>query len=459
VQLRGTPDDLWTCPVSARRTCLAALAVTVGVLAGPASAGVESGPWKRIGKTPAVVPSDAVAPRVLELPTADEAPPAATPAQRDALQRRLESALAGSTAGTLSAAVDVEGYEPVLRRESSHPLPPASTQKSYVGLSALVALGPDARYRTEVATTAPVSAGRVQGHVWLVAGGDPYLTMGYLRLLARSVRAAGITRIDGDVRLDDMRYDQRRTADGWKSSFMPGQSGPLSALAVDGNRWRSDSTFLADPAFPAAVLFRDYLRAEGVSVGDAVRRDPRPAAARTLAVHNGTPLPAAVRRALKTSDNFATELLLKEVGRVVRGDGSSAGGLTAVRDVLGRHAVPVGAGSDGSGLSAHNRQTTAGQVLLLRAADGSGSGASFRESLPLGCRDGTLRKRYCGTAAEGRVSAKTGTLSGVRVLSGYTTTASGRDVWFSFQLTGVKEGAKALAAIDRAVVVLAGSTD
>jgi D-alanyl-D-alanine carboxypeptidase/D-alanyl-D-alanine-endopeptidase (penicillin-binding protein 4) len=196
-----------------------------------------------------------------------------------------------------------------------------------------------------------------------------------------------------------------------------------------------------------------------VVVQGTVRRERRPADAVTVAERVSGPVPAVVRRALKDSDNFAAELLLKELGRVVRGDGSSAGGLTAVRDVLGEHSVPVGAGSDGSGLSAHNRQTTSGQLLLLQAADGSGSGPAFRAALPTGCRDGTLKKRYCGTAAEGRVSAKTGTLTGVRALSGYTQTASGRTVRFAFQLTGVQDGGRALAAIDRAVVALASSTD
>lgn len=428
----------------------------VGLLAGPASAGVEIGPWKRVGNV-SIVSQLAVAPQPVVLPS--EPSGEITPAQRDGLRYRLELALGGSTATTLSASVDVEGYGAVLRRDATRALPPASTQKSFVGLSALLALGPDARYRTEVASVSPPAAGRVQGHVWLVAGGDPYLTSGYLRLLARSVRAAGVTTITGDVALDDMRYDQQRTAAGWKSSFMPGQSGPLSALAVDGNRWRSDDAFLADPAFPAAVLFRDYLRAEGVTVSGIVRRGNRPAGAHTLAVHNGTPLPAAVHRALKESDNFAAELLLKELGHVVRGNGSSADGLDAVREVLGRHAVPVGVGSDGSGLSSHDRQSTSGQVQLLRVADDVAEGPAFRASLPIGCRDGTLKWRFCETPAEGRVSAKTGTLSGVRALAGYTRTASGRDVWFAFQLTGVTDGARALTALDRAVVVLAGSTD
>ena len=442
--------------MSARRLTAAALLLALGLLVTPASAGVTVGPWKRVAD---VVATTAVEPRVIALPTSEPEPTEVPATQRDALRREVEAALAGSTAVTVSAAIDVDGYGPLLRRDADHLLPPASTQKSFVALSALVGLSPQTRYRTEVAATAVPVAGTLPGSVWLVAGGDPYLSATYLRGLAKKVRALGITRVSGDVLLDDLRYDQRRTAAGWKSSFMPGQSGPLSALAVNRNTWRTDDAFLADPAFPNAVLFRDYLRSEGVAVGGTVRRAPRPATARTLAVHSGATLSAVLRRVLKESDNFAAELVLKEIGRVVRADGSSAGGLEAVRSVLGRHAVPVGPGTDGSGLSAQDRQTTSGQVLLLQAADASGAGSDFRAALSLGCRDGTLARRFCGTPAEGRVSAKTGTLRGVRALAGYTRTASGRDVRFAFQLTGVESGAKALAAIDRAVVALASSTD
>jgi D-alanyl-D-alanine carboxypeptidase/D-alanyl-D-alanine-endopeptidase (penicillin-binding protein 4) len=193
-------------------------------------------------------------------------------------------------------------------------------------------------------------------------------------------------------------------------------------------------------------------------LGDVVR-EPRPPAAYTVASHEGSTLSTTVTRTLKASDNFAAEMLLKELGRGVRADGSSAGGLAAVRSVLGGQGVPVGAGSDGSGLSANDRQTAAGQVKLLQLAERSNVAVAFRGAMPLGCRDGTLRRRFCRTSAEGRVWAKTGTISGVRALSGVTRTASGRQVQFTFQLSGVSNGAKALAAIDRAVVVLAGSRD
>ena len=383
--------------------------------------------------------------------------PQLTKAAADALGRSVGTALAGSGARTIAAAVEVDGYGGVYRRNSGVAVPPASTQKSFTGLSVLLALGPEARLRTEVAATGTLDAGHQAGHLWLVGGGDPYLTGAQLAALAAQVRAAGITTVAGDLMLDDSRYDARRSAAGWRPSFVPGQSGPLSALALDRNRWRGDRAFLADPALPAAVRFRDLLRAAGVTVAGTVRRSQRLPHATTVAVHESEPMASLVSRVLKASDNFAAELLLKELGRTVRADGSSAGGIAATRQVLGALGVPVGAGADGSGLSSLDRQTPAGQVALLRAGRRSPVAASFRAALPVGCVDGTLKKRLCRTAAAGRVQAKTGTLSGVRTLAGYTTTGRGRVVYFAFQLSGAADGARALRAIDRAVVLLASN--
>ena len=383
--------------------------------------------------------------------------PPLTKAAADALGRSVGTALAASGARTIAASVEVEGYGGVYRRNSGASVPPASTQKSFTGLSVLLALGPDARLRTEVAAAAVPDAGHLPGHLWLVGGGDPYLTGAQLTALAAKVRAAGVTTVAGDLLLDDSRYDARRSAAGWRASFVPGQSGPLSAMALDANRWRGDRAFLADPALPAATRFRDLLEAAGVTVTGAVRRAPRPAEAVTVALHESAPLSAVVSRVLKASDNFAAELLLKELGRTVRADGSSAGGIAASKQVLGALGVPVGPGADGSGLSSLDRQTPAGQVALLRAGRRSAVATAFRAALPVGCVDGTLKKRLCGTVAAGRVQAKTGTLSGVRTLAGYTTTARGRVVTFAIQLSGAADGAKALRAIDRAVVLLAAN--
>lgn len=396
-------------------------------------------------------------------PTTVPAPPPAgrTSAEASAasdLGARVSSALSGAGATTIAAAVEVDGLGTVLRRDAAHQLPPASTQKSFVTGAALLRLGAGTRFSTEVSALRRPVNGVVQGDLWLVPGGDPYLTTSGLRALASSLRAAGVTRVTGVLRLDDSRYDAKRRAEGWKAEWVPTESGPLSSFAVDSNQWRKDSAFLSDPALPNAVKARDLMRAAGISIG-TITRQRRPAGTVTLAAVQSGPMSAVVRRILKDSHNFAAELLLKEVGRVVSGKGTSLDGLAAVRTVLGELGVKVGVGSDGSGLSVHDRQNPDSQVALLRVLGSSQVASVFRAALPIACRDGTLATRMCGTAAEGRASAKTGTVTGVRTLAGYTTTRSGRAVRFAFQITGVSDGTRARNAMDRAVVVLAAATE
>ena len=76
----------------------------------------------------------------------------------------------------------------------------------------------------------------------------------------------------------------------------------------------------------------------------------------------------------------------------------------------------------------------------------------------MACVDGTLIHRFCGTAAAGRVHAKTGTLDGTRALTGFVTDAAGHRVTFAFLVGGPPSSAtRAKAAIDKAVLALATS--
>ena len=57
--------------------------------------------------------------------------------------------------------------------------------------------------------------------------------------------------------------------------------------------------------------------------------------------------------------------------------------------------------------------------------------ARTANAMPVAGVDGTLRTRMRGSPAEGNVHAKTGTLGSVRSLSGFVTTADGRQLIFS----------------------------
>lgn len=74
---------------------------------------------------------------------------------------------------------------------------------------------------------------------------------------------------------------------------------------------------------------------------------------------------------------------------------------------------------DGSGLSRYNMAKPKTFIALLKAMTIAPGNTTFYGSLPVAGYSGTLRNRFRGTAAQGIVRAKTGTLNGVRALSGY----------------------------------------
>ena len=110
---------------------------------------------------------------------------------------------------------------------------------------------------------------------------------------------------------------------------------------------------------------------------------------------------------------------------------------------------------DGSGLSRSNLATPRALVRLLRAMRSAKNSDVFYASLPIAGRSGTLTYRFRDTAVEGSVRAKTGTLWGVRALSGYLIHPSYGTLVFSILANHPEaDGSDQIAAIDDVVGVL-----
>ena len=76
-------------------------------------------------------------------------------------------------------------------------------------------------------------------------------------------------------------------------------------------------------------------------------------------------------------------------------------------------------------------------------------------ALPQSGATGSLRRRFIGTPIEGRVRAKSGTISRVNSLSGYVERSDGRVLVFSIQANHHTLGStRMIAAIDSIVVEL-----
>jgi D-alanyl-D-alanine carboxypeptidase/D-alanyl-D-alanine-endopeptidase (penicillin-binding protein 4) len=228
---------------------------------------------------------------------------------------------------------------------------------------------------------------------------------------------------------------------------------PLGGPAWDG------SVAVEDPARWAATTFVDLLQARGIVVtgGVATSSSPLPAGTRVLAAHDSPPLAQILEGINKPSQNLHAEMMLRLVGARAKNEGSAEAGLEAVGDFLRRQRVDAASWSlhDGSGLSRTDLVTPHGLVDLLVAMDRHPHRAAFQASLPVAGVDGTLATRMRGTPAEGRVRAKTGTLTQVNALAGYATNRDGDRFVFSVVLNHHTAGSPAgVGAIDAVVNAL-----
>jgi D-alanyl-D-alanine carboxypeptidase/D-alanyl-D-alanine-endopeptidase (penicillin-binding protein 4) len=189
-------------------------------------------------------------------------------------------------------------------------------------------------------------------------------------------------------------------------------------------------------AFFAAAL-RQALVEAGIRVdGGAWDADQRQGVAPSPAVlftHTSPPMSEILAAFMKPSQNQIGEILLKTLGAELRGMGSAGAGIAVVDSLARAWGMPPRQlqQADGSGLSRYNLVAPAFLVALLERESRSPNAQVFTASLPIAGRDGTLASRMRGTPAEGNLRAKTGTLSGVRALSGYFTTAAGEPLVFS----------------------------
>jgi serine-type D-Ala-D-Ala carboxypeptidase/endopeptidase (penicillin-binding protein 4) len=340
-----------------------------------------------------------------------------------ALQARLARALASPhLAGATSAAiaVDLTSGKVVFERNPTLALVPASNEKLAVTYAALAAFGPWFRIPTEVLGHGELRAGVWHGDLVLKGYGDPTLTIRDVRALARRIRAAGIRRVTGRVVGDESYFDSRRTGPGWKSWYYINQSPPLSALSVDRGRFRG----VVDrrPAFAAAALLRAELKRVRVRVLGAVVTGRAPLDALPLATAVSPPLQAILRFMNRESDNYTSELLLKQLGTLEGTQGTTARGGRIVTRTLADDGIPLSGVriADGSGLSGSNRLTANALMAMLRSVwIDVELRPPFVESLAVAGRNGTLRDRLRRWPAAGRVVAKTGTTSVASALSGF----------------------------------------
>jgi len=197
---------------------------------------------------------------------------------------------------------------------------------------------------------------------------------------------------------------------------------------------------LPDPAFFCARAFDKYLNENGLPVeGDptTVRRlviDGKSLAARKV-VHTeeSDSLAAIVHQTNMKSNNLQAECIHRMIGVNAGKDGSTRAASAVVEEHWEERGVDLEGFfmGDGCGLSRANLVTSRQMAMILHAAAKGETFDTFYDSLPVAGRSGTLRSIGGGSSAEGRVVAKSGTISRVRNYAGYVNARSGERYAFA----------------------------
>lgn len=450
----------------ARRFLVVALIAVVGVAA--AALAVTTRPQAAADELPAARPTTAT-----PVLSARRVPSLVSREVADAkLRQRLRAALGDPAYGTAGSESCLLVSQDERRIETLRPemeLIPASNLKLLTAAAALERLGEGYTFVTEFRAEAAPVDGVVSGDLWMVGGGDPVLmTADYaasLRYqptlvhdvseLGKALVGAGVREVRGAFLGDESRYDRVRYIPTWKASYIAdGEVGPASALLVnDGFASFSPRKVAAsDPAAHAAGMAATAAERAGVVLG-TVGSGTAPATSVVVARVESPPLSLIVESLLRDSDNTTAELLLKELGFVVRGEGTTAAGLAAMREVLGGEGITAESYvvTDGSGLDRGNRASC---VAIDQALTGAGVGGPIGRGLAIAAQTGTLSKRFQGTAAAGRLHAKTGALEGVVSLSGWVRPSRGDPVEFTFIANGVAGEARGRQLQERIGIAL-----
>lgn len=152
-------------------------------------------------------------------------------------QHRLTKLIESDNSVNVSLWVqNLNHHKPLYHYRDTQMRVPASTQKLFTAAAAVRAFGPDHTFTTSLHTWHHPQQHHLKGPVQLVFDGDPTLTHEQLTELFKQLHASGVNQIDGDIRIDDHKFDHAGYGPGWMWDELDDcYAAPVSAAMVDKN--------------------------------------------------------------------------------------------------------------------------------------------------------------------------------------------------------------------------------
>lgn len=352
---------------------------------------------------------------------------------------------------------------------------PSSVTKIFTAKQALETYGDDFQIKTSIDATEQVNEeGLLRGNLWLTGRGDPTLDDTGLATLAAKLKEQGVRTVRGKVLADESFFPKRLpTHADWEditwyfapvitpltfeanaalvtispgkqvnsppivevkervpyceminqaTTAEPGKMNSIDIYKEPGTKkyivtgqipLKGEKTFeriaIHDPATYAREVFLSHLEREGITVQNHELQGEKRV---ELASISSPPLSKLLHLLNKKSDNLAAELLYS---------------LTTKRS--SKKIVP--SLYDASGLSRHNLVSPNVTCQTLREIYLSKYQKSFLQSLGIAGVDGRMtERRFKNTIGQGKIFAKTGTMSSNLGLAGYALTPRNQEVVF-----------------------------
>ena len=335
-----------------------------------------------------------------------------------ALQQRLAAQLAGQSEAWSVSIADASGRL-LADVNGTRTRVPASNQKLVSTAFALDRLGPEFRLNTQLWRLG-------DGTLRLTGQGDPDLALPHLQRFAQlALRSGGSAGPSGTVVRLQVAEEPKQAwwPQGWNYADRAYAYGaPITRLAITSN---AIDDAVTNPISRLQTLLKRTAAQQGgdIQMSLVPAEQPLPADAVLLHEEPSTSMGGLLSLANTESHNFTAEVLLRS--------GAGTWDLPeAVRRQtvwLSQQGLPMQGVriADGSGLDRTNRLTSRFLTALLLRMDQHPYGRTYISSMAIAGRRGTLRNLYNGTTLDGRVYAKTGTLTGVRSISGLLVTEAG----------------------------------
>lgn len=151
----------------------------------------------------------------------------------------------GAVSSSLSFYVSDENGNFIYEYQGSKGLSTASTQKIFTAGAALETLGKEYTYTTTSSYSGNISGGTLNGNLFISSNGDPtlgswrydaYKPENFKNRLIEAVKKSGITKISGDLVIDDSYFDHQTIPGGWPWDDL----GNYYGAGVWGINWREN---------------------------------------------------------------------------------------------------------------------------------------------------------------------------------------------------------------------------